>query len=161
MIIFLTQAGLEPRFAAQVCKDDRLFAEKHLPRSILARNIRRATFHDKHFARRQEAFARSILYEVFCENQKQIFRVDFGNRALEKVDKEQLNRKPFEIYQTISCFGAFLLTLSFNNITKLASKSRELSTLFQIIIESMCIMFLFTLLKNIHTSFSRPSLTYL
>ena len=83
MIIFLTQAGLEPRFAAQVCKDDRLFAEKHLPRSILARNIRRATFHDKHFARRQEAFARSILYEVFCENQKQIFRVDFGNRFLQ------------------------------------------------------------------------------
>ena len=44
-----------------------------------------------------------------------------NNRALENVDKEQLNRKRFEIYQTISCFWAFLLTLSLNNITKLAS----------------------------------------
>ena len=29
-------------------------------------------------------------------------------RALEKVDKEQLNRKRFEIHQTTSCFEAFL-----------------------------------------------------
>ena len=81
-------------------------------------------------------------------------------RALEKVDKEQLNRKRFEIYQTISCFGAFLLTLSLNNITKLVSKSIKISTLFQIIIESNCIKFLSTLLKNIHTSPSSPYLTY-
>ena len=75
--------------------------------------------------------------------------------------KEQLNRKRFEIYQTISWFGAFLLTLSLHNITKLASKSIKLSILFQIIIESICIKVLSTLLKNIHTSPSNPSLTYL
>ena len=76
-------------------------------------------------------------------------------RALEKVDKEQLNRKRFEIYQAISWLGEFLLTLSLNNITKLASKSIKLGTFFQIIIKSICIKFLSTwstLLKNIHTS---------
>ena len=81
-------------------------------------------------------------------------------RALEKVDKEQLNWKRFENYHTISCFGAFLLTLSLNNIAKLASKSIKLNTLFQIIFESICVKFLSTLLKNIYTSPSSPSLTY-
>ena len=38
------------------------------------------------------------------------------NNALEKVYKEQLNRG-FEIYQTISCHGAFLLILSLNRET--------------------------------------------
>ena len=41
-------------------------------------------------------------------------------RALEKVDKKQLNRKRFKIFQTTLCFGAFLPFLSLNNITKLA-----------------------------------------
>ena len=70
---------------------------------------------------------------------------------LEKVDKEQLNQKRFEIYQTISCFGAFLLTLSLNNIMKLASKSIKVNTLFQLIFESICIKFFSTLLKNSET----------
>ena len=82
------------------------------------------------------------------------------NRAFEKVDKEQLNRKRFETYQTISCFGAFLLTLPLNNITKLAAKSINLSKLFQIIIESIFIKFKSTLLKNILTNPSSSSLTY-
>ena len=81
-------------------------------------------------------------------------------RALEKVDKQQLNWKWFEICQTISCFGAFLLTLSLTKIPKLASKSVKLCTLMQIFIESIYVKFLPTLLEKIHTSPPSPSLTY-
>ena len=38
-----------------------------------------------------------------------VSRKDWIGRG--KVCKEQLIRKRFEIYQTISCFGAFLLTI--------------------------------------------------
>ena len=38
--------------------------------------------------------------------------------ALEKVNEQQLDKRQFEIYQTISCFRAFLQTLSFNDIMK-------------------------------------------
>ena len=55
------------------------------------------------------------------------------NRALEKVIKEQLIRKRFKIYQTISCFGAFLLTLSMNSITELVLKSIKLATVMKMI----------------------------
>ena len=81
------------------------------------------------------------------------------NRALEKVCKQQLNRKWFEIYQTISCFGAFLLTLSLNKIVKLASKSVKLCTFIQIFIESIYVKLLSTLLEKIQTSPPSPSLT--
>ena len=81
-------------------------------------------------------------------------------KHVKKVDKQQLNWKWFEIYQTISCFGAFLLTLSLNEIPKLASKSVKLCTLIQIFIESICVKFLSTLLEKIHTSPPSPSLTY-
>ena len=70
------------------------------------------------------------------------------HRALEKVDKQQLNRKWFEIYQTISCFGALLLTLPLNKILKLASKSVKLGTLIQIFIESIYVKLLPTLLEQ-------------
>ena len=70
-----------------------------------------------------------------------------GNRALEKVDKEQLNGNRFEIYQTISCFGAFMLTSYFNRIAKLDSKSVKLTTFIEIIIESIFVKFLIALRK--------------
>ena len=59
------------------------------------------------------------------------------HRALEKVDKQQLNRKWFEIYQTILCSWAFLPTL----VTKLASKSVKLKILIKTIIESTFVRF--------------------
>ena len=65
-----------------------------------------------------EIFQRGVTHPTCTGNLKSV-----ANRALEKVDKKQLNRKRFEIYQTISCFWAFLQTLSLNNITKLASMS--------------------------------------
>ena len=71
--------------------------------------------------------------------------------ALEKVSREQLIRKWFEIYQTISCFGAFLLTLSLNSIMELVSKSIKLASVIEIVIESYFINFLPTKLKEIHT----------
>ena len=79
---------------------------------------------------------------------------------IEKVDKQQLNWKWFKICQTISCFGAFLLTLSLTKIPKLASKSVKLCTLMQIFIESIYVKFLPTLLEKIHTNPPSPSLTY-
>ena len=62
-------------------------------------------------------------------------------RALEKVDKEQLNRKRFEIYQTISFFGAFLLYLSLHNFTKLISKSVKLTSFIEMVIKSNFVKF--------------------
>ena len=60
------------------------------------------------------------------------------SRALEKVYKQQLNRKRFEIYQTISCFWA----LSLNNIKKFDAKSVKLTASIEVIIESTFIKFL-------------------
>ena len=86
------------------------------------------------------------------------------NKALEKVCKEKLIWKRFEIYQTISWFGAFLLTLSLNNITKLVSMSIKLVSMsiklvIEIIIKSTFIKFSPTILKEIHTLSSISSLT--
>ena len=50
-----------------------------------------------------------------------------------------LNRKRYEIHQTISCFGAFKKNLCLNNITKFASKSLKLTTFIEIIMESTCV----------------------
>ena len=60
----------------------------------------------------------------------------FLYRALEKVDKQQLNRERFEIFLTISWFGAFLITLPLNITIKPASKSGQLTTFIEIIIKS-------------------------
>ena len=66
----------------------------------------------------------SVRVAKLCQNSRcQIF----VNIAVEKVDKEQLNRKRFEIYQTSSCFRAFWPTSSLNNVMKLASKSVKLN----------------------------------
>ena len=81
-------------------------------------------------------------------------------RALEKVDKQQLNRKRFEIYQTISCFWAFLVTLSLHNFTKNVSKSVKLTTFIEMIIKSNLVKFLLRLQTKIYMSSSSPSLTY-
>ena len=51
--------------------------------------------------------------------------------ALEKVNKQQLDKRQFEIYQTISCFRAFLQTLSFNDIMKqCAFKEKNIESTF-------------------------------
>ena len=54
----------------------------------------------------------------------------------EKVDKEQLNRKRFEIYHTFPYFGVFFQTVSLNNMSKLVTSSVKLTISIEIIIKS-------------------------
>ena len=80
---------------------------------------------------------------------------------LKKVDEQQLNWKRFEIYQTISCFGAFLQTLSFNDIANIASKSVKVKENIEITIESTLVKFLSRLQKKcIRTPRGPPWLTF-
>ena len=69
-------------------------------------------------------------------------------------------KRLFEIYQKMSCFGAFLQKLSLHDVTKFASKSIKLTTFIEIIIENTLGKSLQRLQKEIHTSPSSPSLTY-
>ena len=62
-------------------------------------------------------------------------------RAVEKFDKQQLKRKRFEIYQTISCFEAFLLSFFLNNFPKFVSKSVKLAAVIEIIVVSILTSF--------------------
>ena len=62
---------------------------------------------------------------------------DIYNRAVEKFDKRQLKRKQFEIYQTISCIEAFLLSFFLNICTKFVSKLLKLAAVLEIVVESI------------------------